>query len=215
MGLSSSRPEHLRSCVEFVNSSLDDNDNDDDKIKIQRLLRRGGGANMAENSNNTFQRTMSSLGGGGPSAPQPASSSAGKSNHHHQPVVASVPNQSEPIPCYLHSGLLTFDIISSAATTSGPSAVQAERQQPVDRFKQLYPNVNEEETPLPRFWSTQDKCNTIGLTQNNLRVHYKGKQEHSSSGWVTLPSSSALAPYHPLVVLVRVEIDNSVQLASV
>ncbi|XP_059610165.1 ran-binding proteins 9/10 homolog isoform X1 [Phlebotomus argentipes] len=46
--------------------------------------------------------------------------------------------------------------------------------QPVDRFKLLYMNVNEDETPLPRSWSSQDKCNTIGLTQNNLRVHYKG-----------------------------------------
>lgn len=46
--------------------------------------------------------------------------------------------------------------------------------QPIDRFKLLYMNVNEDETPLPRSWSSQDKCNTIGLTQNNLRVHYKG-----------------------------------------
>uniref|UniRef100_A0A1B0D050 Uncharacterized protein n=1 Tax=Phlebotomus papatasi TaxID=29031 RepID=A0A1B0D050_PHLPP len=45
--------------------------------------------------------------------------------------------------------------------------------QPIDRFKLLYMNVNEDETPLPRSWSSQDKCNTIGLTQNNLRVHYK------------------------------------------
>lgn len=45
----------------------------------------------------------------------------------------------------------------------------------VDRLKHLYPMVNEEETPLPRSWSPKDKYNYIGLSQNNLRVHYKGK----------------------------------------
>ncbi|KAJ6635769.1 Ran-binding protein 9 [Pseudolycoriella hygida] len=44
----------------------------------------------------------------------------------------------------------------------------------VNRIKSLYPNVNENETPLPRSWSSKDKCTSIGLTQNNLRVHYKG-----------------------------------------
>lgn len=44
----------------------------------------------------------------------------------------------------------------------------------MDRLKVLYPNVFEELTPLPRNWSSQEKCQTIGLSQNNLRVHYKG-----------------------------------------
>lgn len=44
----------------------------------------------------------------------------------------------------------------------------------LDRLKLLYPMVNEEETPLPRSWSPKDKFNYIGLSQNNLRVHYKG-----------------------------------------
>lgn len=48
-------------------------------------------------------------------------------------------------------------------------------KQPVDRIKSFYPNVNEDEFPLPRTWSSQDKCNSIGLTQYNLRVHYKGE----------------------------------------
>ncbi|XP_067632319.1 ran-binding protein 9 isoform X2 [Eurosta solidaginis] len=47
-------------------------------------------------------------------------------------------------------------------------------QQVTDRLKMLYPNVNEAETPLPRCWSPHDKCLSIGLSQNNLRVHYKG-----------------------------------------
>lgn len=45
----------------------------------------------------------------------------------------------------------------------------------IDRLKFLYPMVNEDETPLPRSWSPKDKYNYIGLSQNNLRVHYKGK----------------------------------------
>ena len=43
-----------------------------------------------------------------------------------------------------------------------------------DRISLLYPSVNEAETPLPRSWSTQHKCSHIGLSQNNLRAHYKG-----------------------------------------
>lgn len=50
---------------------------------------------------------------------------------------------------------------------------------PVDRLKLLYPNVDEKLTPLPRSWSSQEKCNSIGLTQNNLRVHYKGFYTHN------------------------------------
>lgn len=44
-----------------------------------------------------------------------------------------------------------------------------------DPIKSLYPMVNEEETPLPRCWSSKDKYSFIGLSQNNLRVHYKGE----------------------------------------
>lgn len=45
----------------------------------------------------------------------------------------------------------------------------------VDRFKYLYPSVDEGKTPLPRSWSPKHKYTYIGLSQNNLRVHYKGK----------------------------------------
>lgn len=43
-----------------------------------------------------------------------------------------------------------------------------------ERLKTLYPMVNEEETPLPKSWSPKDKFNYIGLSNGNLRVHYKG-----------------------------------------
>ncbi|XP_055325349.1 ran-binding proteins 9/10 homolog isoform X1 [Sitodiplosis mosellana] len=60
--------------------------------------------------------------------------------------------------------------------------------QPVDRLKLLYPNVDEKLTPLPRSWSSQEKCNSIGLTQNNLRVHYKGVgKSHNDAASVRTP----------------------------
>ena len=59
---------------------------------------------------------------------------------------------------------------SSSSMSSGNNNTSG-----VDRLKGLYPFVNEEETPLPRCWSSKDKYNFIGLSQNNLRVHYKGQ----------------------------------------
>jgi hypothetical protein len=44
----------------------------------------------------------------------------------------------------------------------------------IDRLKLLYPNVDEDKSPIPRQWSSLDKCSYLGLNQNNLRVHYKG-----------------------------------------
>ncbi|XP_045778076.1 ran-binding protein 9 isoform X1 [Maniola jurtina] len=64
-----------------------------------------------------------------------------------------------------------------AAMGSGRGTMDSQNQvqsDTVDRLKLLYPNVNEDETPLPRSWSTKDKFSYIGLSQNNLRVHYKG-----------------------------------------
>lgn len=60
-----------------------------------------------------------------------------------------------------------------------PARTNSSQSQPVDRLKLLYPMVNEEETPLPRSWSPKDKYNYIGLSQNNLRVHYKGTCERA------------------------------------
>ena len=56
---------------------------------------------------------------------------------------------------------------SGASRSPGPPI-------PPDRLNSLYPSVNEVETPLPRSWCSKDKVNSIGLSQNNLRVHYKG-----------------------------------------
>ena len=54
-------------------------------------------------------------------------------------------------------------------------AVDASVPKPkVEKLVRLYPKVSERETPLPRSWSAKDKYTYIGLSQNNLRVHYKG-----------------------------------------
>lgn len=63
-----------------------------------------------------------------------------------------------------------------ATVRSGRSSMDLEidKNDAPDRLKRLYPAVNEAKTPLPRAWSTKEKYNYIGLSQNNLRVHYKG-----------------------------------------
>jgi hypothetical protein len=64
---------------------------------------------------------------------------------------------------------------ASNESGTGDSTTSTSKE-PDDRLKKLYPAVNEEETPLPRSWSAKDKFNYLGLSQNNLRVHYKGTQ---------------------------------------
>lgn len=43
-----------------------------------------------------------------------------------------------------------------------------------DVISRLYPNVNQQETALPRQWSSIHKCQTLQLSNGNLRVTYKG-----------------------------------------
>ncbi|CAO1318165.1 unnamed protein product [Diamesa hyperborea] len=66
----------------------------------------------------------------------------------------------------------------------------------MDRLKILYPNVTE---PLPLNWSSSstEKNNSIGLSNNNLRVHYKGVgQSHNDAASVRtschIPASCGL-----------------------
>uniref|UniRef100_A0A669BXR2 RAN binding protein 10 n=2 Tax=Oreochromis TaxID=8139 RepID=A0A669BXR2_ORENI len=68
-----------------------------------------------------------------------------------------------------------------------------------ERLKRLYPAVNEEETPLPRSWSPKDKYSYIGLSQNNLRVHYKGhgkNHKDAASVRATHPIPAACGIYY-------------------
>lgn len=43
-----------------------------------------------------------------------------------------------------------------------------------DRFRKLYPLVDEEKTPLPHGWNPKDKGQFIGISQNGRRVSYRG-----------------------------------------
>uniref|UniRef100_T1IZ84 Ran-binding protein 9 n=1 Tax=Strigamia maritima TaxID=126957 RepID=T1IZ84_STRMM len=63
---------------------------------------------------------------------------------------------------------------ASFAARSIMEGINYGSQGQLDRLKLMYPMVNEEETALPKSWSPKDKYNFIGLSQNNLRVHYKG-----------------------------------------
>nr|CAD7568662.1 unnamed protein product [Timema californicum] len=75
------------------------------------------------------------------------------------------------------SHLYNNSIIKMAAVCNGRNVMDSQvgtQNAIVDRLKLLHPMVNEDETPLPRSWSPKDKYNYIGLSQNNLRVHYKG-----------------------------------------
>ena len=58
-------------------------------------------------------------------------------------------------------------------STLGNSQIH-KTQDSLDRLRRLYPAVIDPENTLPRSWSPKDKHNFIGLTQNDLRVHYKG-----------------------------------------
>ncbi|XP_063540472.1 ran-binding protein 10 isoform X2 [Cydia strobilella] len=86
---------------------------------------------------------------------------------------------------------------SGRGTMDSQNQVQSDTT--VDRLKLLYPNVNEEETPLPRSWSAKDKFSYIGLSQNNLRVHYKGHgktHKDAASVRATHPIPAACGLYY-------------------
>lgn len=63
----------------------------------------------------------------------------------------------------------------------GDSVLNEQEKELNQRLRRLYPAVNETETPLPRSWSPKDKFSYIGLSQNNLRVHYKGMNTHTNT----------------------------------
>ncbi|XP_065168252.1 ran-binding protein 9 [Atheta coriaria] len=68
-----------------------------------------------------------------------------------------------------------------------------------DLLKKLYPAVCEEKTPLPRAWSPKEKYNYIGLSQSNLRVHYKGcgkTHKDAASVQATHPIPAACGLYY-------------------
>uniref|UniRef100_A0A667Z1L0 RAN binding protein 9 n=1 Tax=Myripristis murdjan TaxID=586833 RepID=A0A667Z1L0_9TELE len=79
------------------------------------------------------------------------------------------------------------------------SALNEQEKELNQRLRRLYPAVNENETPLPRSWSPKDKFSYIGLSQNNLRVHYKGHgktPKDAASVRATHPIPAACGVYY-------------------
>lgn len=69
---------------------------------------------------------------------------------------------------------------SSQADEAGAAMMEAEEKEEMesvedDPIKKLYPFVDETKTPLPRFWNNGDKYNYLIVTNQNLRVTYRGK----------------------------------------
>ena len=79
----------------------------------------------------------------------------------------------------------TLHQISKFKMATGSSSQDSEQ---VDRITLLYPKVEESEAPLPRSWSSKDKFSFIGLSQNNLRVHYKGKKVNGANFFLNAES---------------------------
>uniref|UniRef100_A0A8C5N747 Ran-binding protein 9 n=1 Tax=Gouania willdenowi TaxID=441366 RepID=A0A8C5N747_GOUWI len=81
----------------------------------------------------------------------------------------------------------------------GDSTLNEQEKELNQRLRRLYPAVNESETPLPRSWSPKDKFSYIGLSQNNLRVHYKGHgktPKDAASVRATHPIPAACGVYY-------------------
>ncbi|XP_071495948.1 ran-binding protein 9-like [Diadema antillarum] len=96
------------------------------------------------------------------------------------------------------------------ATNSGERSCSAinqntENSDPSDRLRRLYPAVNEDETPLPRTWNPRTKSTFIGLSQHNLRLHYKGMgKTHKDAASVTtahpIPASCGIYYFEVTIV---------------
>ncbi|XP_062849919.1 ran-binding protein 9 isoform X2 [Trichomycterus rosablanca] len=81
----------------------------------------------------------------------------------------------------------------------GDLALNEQEKELDQRLRRLYPAVNEQETPLPKSWSPKDKFSYIGLSQNNLRVHYKGHgktPKDAASVRATHPIPAACGVYY-------------------
>ncbi|KAL6107256.1 ranbp10 [Pungitius sinensis] len=89
--------------------------------------------------------------------------------------------------------------LAAGSLPLGDPAFNYQEHELNEQLKRLYPAVNEEETPLPRSWSPKDKYSYIGLSQNNLRVHYKGhgkNHKDAASVRATHPIPAACGIYY-------------------
>lgn len=81
----------------------------------------------------------------------------------------------------------------------GAAVKMAEQDGLVECFKKLYPKVDSADTPLPVSWNPKEKCNYLGLSANNLRVHYKGGI--SSPCLTVYEAFSTPGQYTPFILL--------------
>uniref|UniRef100_A0A4W6E1K2 RAN binding protein 10 n=1 Tax=Lates calcarifer TaxID=8187 RepID=A0A4W6E1K2_LATCA len=105
--------------------------------------------------------------------------------------------QSLSLSAYSSNGLTRE--LGAGSLPLGDPAFNYQEHELNERLKRLYPAVNEEETPLPRSWSPKDKYSYIGLSQNNLRVHYKGhgkNHKDAASVRATHPIPAACGIYY-------------------
>lgn len=86
-------------------------------------------------------------------------SSSSTSNHNFGPTNNSVGGSGDGL-----SSLFCAQSRSSGSTE--------ELMDGISRLRALYPFVDASD--LPRAWSSKDKANYISLSENNLKVHYKG-----------------------------------------
>uniref|UniRef100_A0A673HEZ0 Ran-binding protein 10 n=1 Tax=Sinocyclocheilus rhinocerous TaxID=307959 RepID=A0A673HEZ0_9TELE len=101
--------------------------------------------------------------------------------------------------CNICSVLSKMAELGAGSLLTGDPAFNYQEHELNERLKRLYPAVNEEETPLPRSWSPKDKYSYIGLSQNNLRVHYKGhgkNHKDAASVRATHPIPAACGIYY-------------------
>ena len=69
----------------------------------------------------------------------------------------------------------------------------AEQDGLLECLKKLYPKVDRTDAPLPVSWNPREKYNYLGLSTNNLRVHYKGGRQRISQ-YLTIGSFSLNSP---------------------
>ncbi|XP_011617244.1 ran-binding protein 10 isoform X1 [Takifugu rubripes] len=89
--------------------------------------------------------------------------------------------------------------LGTGSLSLGDTTFKYQERELNERLRRLYPAVNEEESPLPRSWSPKDKYSYIGLSQNNLRVHYKGhgkNHKDAASVRATYPIPAACGIYY-------------------
>lgn len=158
-----------------------------EKVQQRKVLKSSKAAGQERGLEEEKEKAVAEPGGGG--AEQGRDGTGSLLLFHHQMADSSANAKCSDGVSYFDSSLkgkMTSHNNSSNSSSSssgavGPGGTSGSGQTTmVDRLKLLYPNVNEAVDQLPRSWSSQDKCTTIGLTQNNLRVHYKGFYAHFS-----------------------------------